>query len=197
MNRRKTRTGGGIAGEPQTRIDPGIAGRRFKNMEPSGHRRVGGAPSPGQGVGAWSWVSSKGARRVRDRNLAAGFTGFTWVLNQPLPARQLRLGLGLIDWGIPYSGSQFSIEFASSLRRCATGSGLVFEHSWNGSLGRALEVATFDRLAPPPTWCGPMPAVKALNSRKSITYGAQPIGRIIVRSIAPVGCGFHLVFPRS
>jgi 23S rRNA pseudouridine955/2504/2580 synthase len=36
--------------------------------------------------------------------------------------------------------------------------------------------------------------VKALNSRKSITYGAQPIDRIIVRSPPSAGGGFPLAF---
>jgi hypothetical protein len=120
-----------------------------KNGEPSG-RQGGRGSLAGSGRRRVELGEQEGREASYGQGSCRSFAGFTLVLNQPLPARQLRLGPGLIDWGIPYSGSQFSIGFAFSLRRCAAGSSLIFEPLWSGSLGRVLEVATFDRWVPQP-----------------------------------------------
>ena len=82
---------------------------------------------PGQGVGAWSWVSRKGARRVMDRDLAGFFSGFTWSSISSGHLCTLCMRPELTDWGIPYSGSQFSVGFARSVGRRAGGSSLIVE----------------------------------------------------------------------
>jgi hypothetical protein len=90
---------------------------------------------PGQGVGAWSWVSRKGARRVMDRDLAGFFSGFTWSSISSGHLCTLCMRPELTDWGIPYSGSQFSVGFALSLWRLAGISGLVIEGAGAAAAG--------------------------------------------------------------
>ena len=127
MNQRKTRTGEEL---PESRQPATARQWPGAGSHVTEHRRLeaGGTPLPGQGVGAWSWVSRKGAKRVMDRDLATGFTGFTSVLDQPGSARSYASEQPeLTDWGIPYSGSQFSVGFAHSVGRRAGGSSLVIE----------------------------------------------------------------------
>jgi len=82
MNQRKMRTGEELPESHQPATSQRRPGCWLKITELS-RRQDWRAPLPGQGVGAWSWVSRNGARRVMDRDLAVDFTGFTLFLDQP------------------------------------------------------------------------------------------------------------------
>jgi hypothetical protein len=141
--------GGGIAGEHRP-AQAQASWASVQNVEPSG-RHVGGRGSlAGSGRRRVDLGEQEGREACHGQGSCRWFRWVTWVLNQLLPARQTRLRPGLIDWGIPYSGSQFSVEFAFSLRRCTGGPGPVIGQLWGGSLGRALKVATFNRLGAQP-----------------------------------------------
>ncbi len=56
--------------------------------------RASGAPHvepPGQGVGAWTWVSREGLMAVWDMNLAGDVSGFTSSSPSRFPKRLWRL----------------------------------------------------------------------------------------------------------
>src|SRR3990167_9880780 len=94
---------------------------------------------------------------------------------------------GLGNWGIPYSGSQFSDGFARSFHLTGAAPGLFKKCFGGGSQIRVRRVATIVQSAPRYSKRGGLLAVTALNSSKSITYSTRLAQHIIVRSFGSWG----------